>query len=56
MAFVVRRACPADIPDIIAGVSDGIYNGYDYLPFTISKWIAAQDNPGSTASRPYQPF
>ena len=47
MTFVVRLASPADIPDIIAGVSDGIYNGYDYLPFAISSWIAAHDIKGA---------
>ena len=46
MTFTVRLACPADIPDIIAGVSAGIYIGYDYLPYTISAWIGAHARPG----------
>jgi hypothetical protein len=47
MTFAVHLACPEDIPDVIAGVSDGIYNGYDYLPNVISTWIGAHSSPGS---------
>eukprot|EP00042_Codosiga_hollandica_P032120 m.200355 g.200355 ORF g.200355 m.200355 type:complete len:373 (+) comp53816_c0_seq2:48-1166(+) len=39
----IRLATAQDLPSILSGVCDGIYNGHDYIPRMVPHWIAQHE-------------